>query len=591
MLRLRPFKPRASIFTRLVLTFLLVIIPLYTLGLYLVNSGARNVREEVTGSMMARVHFYIQSLTVEFERIQKLQQEFLNDDDLQNLSVAAPIMTDLERTRATIRLQKRLRLFKSTSNYIESVDAYVPGIGRVINSQSKYESIREEEMNALIAGTAVTHPSIVEWNGRLFICQRYPAVGEPDALTFFLVTELSKTAIRKELVQFVKLEDEQAVLFSDRFDWSIATDADAGRIGTLEGIVSDPPPGTAEERIGVFRHGEQDYMLSLKPSRGFGITLAMYMPEESALGELKSYNRWFWLLSLTSVLIVLFFSFRIYRLIHRPMMQLVRSFRMVEKGKMDIQLSHNSRDEFEYLYAQFNSMLTKLQQLIGEVYEEKIRSQRAELKQLQAQINPHFLYNTFFILNRMVRSEDYPKLKPFTTHLGNYFKFITRNAMDEVELKEEVEFARAYLEIQKIRFEDRILVEFEEPPKHLGSLQVPRLTLQPIVENSYKYGLEAIDGQGVLRISFQESEGAVTITIEDNGAGMTAEQLAAIRAQLSSGQARMEITGLVNVHKRLQLKYGPASGVAVERSAGLGGLRVQLTIPIGEDGHVPVIDR
>lgn len=582
---LRFAKPRISIFTKLVLTFLIVITPLYTLGLFLIQSGADNVRAEINSSMMARVHFYIQSLVVEFGRIQKLQQEFLNDDDLQNLAVTNQVMTDLERTQAIIRLQKRLRLFKNSSNYILSVDAFISSLGKVINSQSKYDAIPEEELKALISKTAETHPAIVTWNGRLYICQRYPVIGYPDALTFFLVTELNKQAIQRDLASFINSKDEQAILFSNHYDWSITNDTNRELMDTLQGIVRKQAGNEGEKvsMMDMFRYRNDDYMLTMEHSRDFDISLVMYMPEESALGQLKRYNVWFWMLSASSVLIVLLFSYWIYRLIHRPLRKLVRSFRLVEKGKMDLQLSHRSHDEFEYLYAQFNSMLSKLQQLIGEVYEEKIRSQRAELRQLQAQINPHFLYNTFFILKRMVRTEDYPKLRPFTTHLGNYFKFITRNAMDEVELKEEVEFARAYLEIQKIRFEDRIRVSFEELPKAAEAIPVPRLTLQPIIENSYKYGLEVIDSGGVLCVSFDLTPNKLTIVIDDNGAGMTPEQLMALESKLSSSSTQLETTGLVNVHKRLWLKYGAESGVRVDRSPSLGGLRVQLAIPLKEE--------
>jgi two-component system sensor histidine kinase YesM len=331
--------------------------------------------------------------------------------------------------------------------------------------------------------------------------------------------ELSKQEIQRELKEFISFKDERAILFGSDFIWSVTDSMDADLTTQLKDIVAaqvkkeDP----AVTRMAEFDYNGKPYILTLEHSAAFNITLLMYMPEESALGPLKTYSIWFWILSILSLVIVVFFSFWIYRVIHRPLKQLVVTFRKVEKGNLKVRLKPTSNDEFEYLYLQFNSMLSQLGILIKEVYEEKIRSQKSELKQLQAQINPHFLYNTFFILNRMVKVEDYPKLRPFTKHLGNYFKFITRNGSDEVQLREEFEFAKSYLEIQKIRFEDRIQVEIEPLPEAFADTLVPRLTLQPIIENSFKYGVESVVSGGLLHISFDRRDDRLVIEIEVNG--------------------------------------------------------------------------
>ncbi|WP_308638271.1 sensor histidine kinase [Paenibacillus silvisoli] len=578
-LKMKLKMPKIAIFYKLVIVLLLVIAPLYGISMHLNRMGESSVRSEITNSMQSRVYFYLQSLGVELDRIKRLQREFINDDDLQRLSVASPIMTDLERTEAMIRLQKRLLLVKNSSNYIDSANAYVPSLGKVINSRNTYIKADPEELQPLIDESQL-HLSLVPLADGLYISQQYP--DGPDPLGFFLYLTLSKQAIQQELAQFMSFNEEQAILFGSGLEWAITTDGNEERTEALKTIAKATIDGGTPPDMNAFTYDDKRYMLTIEHSPAADMTLLMYTPEKKALGPIQLYNTWFWVLSLSSFMIVVVFSYWIYRMIHRPLKQLVRSFRKVEKGNLDVKLTLNSNDEFEYLYMQFNSMLSQLKILIEEVYEEKIHSQKAELKQLQAQINPHFLYNTFFILNRMVKREDYPKLKPFTKHLGNYFKFITRNASDDVPLIEELEFARAYLEIQKIRFEDRIVVEVGELPEDMAGVLVPRLTLQPIIENSYKYGLEEVDSGGQLNIRFLQEAGQLVIEIEDNGKGMSDEELWSLNRRMNDPPPHIESTGIINVHKRLRLKYGQGSGCKASADGKLGGLKISLYIPVKE---------
>ena len=119
------------------------------------------------------------------------------------------------------------------------------------------------------------------------------------------------------------------------------------------------------------------------------------------------------------------------------------------------------------MYGRFNQMVVNLRSLIDQAYKQKIMTQRAELKQLQSQINPHFLYNSFFILNTMAHTGDLEGIETFTTQLGGYFQFVTRNASDEVALHQEIHHARLYTEIQSCDFPSRIKVDFEPLPEGL----------------------------------------------------------------------------------------------------------------------------
>lgn len=132
-----------------------------------------------------------------------------------------------------------------------------------------------------------------------------------------------------------------------------------------------------------------------------------------------------------------------------------------------------------------NDMEDRLSRLIEEVYVQKNLTQKAQLKQLQAQINPHFLYNSFFTLSRRIKRQDYDNAEEFARHLGNYFKYLTRDGSDFIALRQEVEHAKSYATIQQARFSSRVRVCFEQLPDSCSGLMVPRLILQPLLENSF----------------------------------------------------------------------------------------------------------
>jgi len=271
------------------------------------------------------------------------------------------------------------------------------------------------------------------------------------------------------------------------------------------------------------------------------------------------------------------------------MLNLINAFRQVQKGNLNVRITHNWKDEFEVLSSQFNLMVERLNQLIQEVYEHTIREQQLELRQLQSQINPHFLYNSFYMVQRMAIAEDYRNVISLTQHLSEYFQFITRSSDEEIPLEKEVNHARVYTDIQLMRFGKQLTIQFAELPQSYRQLMVPRLILQPIVENAFKYGLEQKLHDWQLRISFAQLDGGLHIVVEDNGEKLTDELLQTLTNTLADRSTSAETTGLINVHRRIRLKFGEEAGITLARSE-LGGLKVIIRL-IGQEAsqHHPDI--
>ena len=157
-----------------------------------------------------------------------------------------------------------------------------------------------------------------------------------------------------------------------------------------------------------------------------------------------------------------------------------------------------------------------LDNLIHKVYEQKILTQRAELKQLQSQINPHFLYNRFFNIYRLAKDEDCENIVLFSKYLGNYYQYITRNAASEVPLSAEYEHAVNYCSIQKFRFDGRLEIRLSPLPEAFRSLKVPRMIIQPILENAFEHGLNQVPSPSLCLNIFQEDD-ALILSVENNG--------------------------------------------------------------------------
>jgi two-component system sensor histidine kinase YesM len=245
---------------------------------------------------------------------------------------------------------------------------------------------------------------------------------------------------------------------------------------------------------------------------------------------------------------------------------------------LDIHIKHRNYTEFDYLYGQFNSMVSKLNILIHEVYESQINSQRSELKQLQSQINPHFLYNTYFMVRRLAEEYDYDNVARLTQHLGDYFLYITRNAEDEVRLETEWNHTISYIEIQSMRFQQRIVTQVSGLPDSCKDIMVPKLFLQPLIENAYVHGLKDKMAGGRVELSIHEQSGFLQVKIEDNGESYDEDRIEVVKRQLTYNEIGAEKTGLINVHRRLQLTFGKAYGIRLSKGT-MGGLSVEMMIP------------
>lgn len=568
-----------SIFTKLIVSLLIVVTPLYVFNYVITSIGAENNRKEIERAVTSSLDSYDNLINAEFQRINQMLKESALDTALRHLDLVKDDISYVEKRIFLNETGSYLSKIFYSTRFLSDVTIHLP----ILNiSNSVIGGSKPYDAEALHALRKQGSP-FINWNGHLYMNVPYlPTLPGYDGL-FVIAAELSQETLSAYLSKIVSFSRSGAILFDSEDRWSVSSTESEASVGEeiksrLLARIGDFSPYASEPLIVSETIDDERYLIAFEPSSDSDAILAAYAPEAEIFSSLAIYKKFFYSISLLSILIIVLFAFGLYKLIHKPLRMLVQAFRKVELGQLHFSLIHRNKDEFGYLYSRFNTMTETLDNLVNVVYEQKLLNERSELKRLQSQINPHFLYNNFFILKRLIRSGNKDMATQFADYLGRYFQFITRNASDEVTLEEDAQHAKAYVDIQSVCFDQRVSISFEPVPEEIRALLVPRLLMQPLIENCFHHVFERQLSHGKLSISFQVDEQAVRINIDDNGKEMNDEALAALEARLERGLRNTEeSTGIINVHRRLRLKFGEKSGLVPSRSE-LGGMRMQIVI-------------
>ncbi|QFJ54777.1 sensor histidine kinase [Pseudobutyrivibrio xylanivorans] len=223
--------------------------------------------------------------------------------------------------------------------------------------------------------------------------------------------------------------------------------------------------------------------------------------------------------------------------------------------------------EIQTLSDGFEGMVGQLNSLIQENKKAERRKRHAELELLQAQINPHFLYNTLDTIIWLVEAGRNQEGIQMVSALSDFFRFCLSRGRDIISLEEEQKHVLSYLAIQKIRYQDRMDYQVNIPETLYG-YAIPKLTLQPLVENSIYHGIKLQREKGIIRVDAVDMGDKIELTVKDNGAGMSEERLAQMRAAIEKGEKIG--FGLRTVHERMQLLFGDEYGLTISSSEGVG---------------------
>lgn len=320
------------------------------------------------------------------------------------------------------------------------------------------------------------------------------------------------------------------------------------------------------------------YMKSYKNSRFKYIAL---VPYSSITNEVLQITNPILIIGLFAIILSVPFALLFYRSIYHPISKMRYYMNKVsEDGAFDVEITDSRSDEFGTLYKVFNKMTSKIKALINELYVKNLLVRDMEIKMLQSQINPHFLYNALNTISCMsIKVKDYDTAK-MVNYLSDFLRLSLNNGKDFITISETVRQVESYCEIQKARFPDAFetVLEYQE---ELADISIPKLLVQPLVENSILHGMKSRKNRVVIQLSIFKVNEIIKIIVRDNGNGIPIEKMRRIEKMLEDYTVDFDgaLYALKNINMRIKLNYGSEYGLYIYSSEG-EGTTSEITIPM-----------
>jgi two-component system sensor histidine kinase YesM len=404
----------------------------------------------------------------------------------------------------------------------------------------------------------------------------------------------------------VTISPNSLVYIVDRDDRIIAsTEKDQVKPPSFSGL---PRPETNQ----IIVDDRTDQLIVAAKAKMSDWTVLGLTPKGDINAEIVKTREYLYIVILVLVILSTALASLISRSMSNPLKLLIREMKQVEMGNFKGSVTVKSFEEINSLVSSFNRMVNRMDELIERITLASISEKNAELQALQSQVNPHFLYNTLDMIYWMLDERENDRLGRVILALSHMFRYSSNwEEASKTSLRQELDQMRHYMTIIESRLEGRVSTEIHVAPEWLDAA-LPKMTIQPIIENAVKYGLEPVNQPGILRVFTEVHEQELHIIIADNGVGIEEGALHQLRETLSADTVAIDVhacyrtdgdgrsgvsssesmdaeekkrrgIGLTNVHRRIVLMYGECYGLRIQSKQG-EGTTVTLAIPLPRKG-------
>ncbi|HVI40272.1 MAG TPA: sensor histidine kinase, partial [Anaerovoracaceae bacterium] len=319
-----------------------------------------------------------------------------------------------------------------------------------------------------------------------------------------------------------------------------------------------------------FNSDGKDYIIVFNSVGSIGWMVTDIIPYNEIMSDFNKVRTKIITFSIIVSLLVIALYLLISSSIVRPLNAVTKSFRRMQKGDLSVTAEGSMLAEVDELSEDFNKMVKTINNLLEEIKVANIKERDAELKALQVQINPHFLYNTLDIIYWMTDSKE---IASITNNLARFFRLSLSSGKNIISVEEELEQVKVYLNIQNIRFKNKFVYIENVDPEVLGYPML-KLILQPLVENALLHGLKYVKDGGIIKLHGKIDNGDLEFKVEDNGTGVDLERI----NYILEGHEAHNGYGIKNVNERIKLKYGNQYGLFYSNKEE-GGTCVKMIIP------------
>lgn len=586
-----------SVFKRLGLLFALMVTVIYVVICIIFIQYVNEQRKVEMTTQQSRVINSARVMEQQITAIYNMELQLTQDSRLSQLAYSA-YSDNYEWTKLILELYENIKGGRSVNSIVKDILLIFPGENFQISAQNGYTRLDQDDCQSYKQSTKLNR---LVYDNTLELNISYPITlseNEKDFPIYVIRIILSEEYLDQYIDTFrdptqgafwvLKQGDEKIRITSsaDRYTENSSED-ETKLLSQTSDLLNEKLLTCWSEKWET--GGSPDYMSEEIKCDGdrylfvsenmpdYHLTLVTWQNTRALFGNTMST-----LLNLGLVLVLVGILFwivilRANKTVGKPLHKIVNAFELVREGDLKVRIYHKNNDEFGYIYASFNDTVQQIEELIDNIREQSVLLQNAELMQLQSQINPHFLYNSFYIIKFMARNEDYEQIEAFVTSLAKYYRFLNKETSQVIPLAVEVEHMNNYIDIQQMRFGDKITVERQELPKEVINFKVPKLILQPIIENAYGYGLANRLTEGVLKISYRNDNGILYIDIEDNGDILTGDDLERMKSNIYMEKGDSLSHALANIQRRLRLAFGEPNGVFLEIGT-MNGLKVTLRL-------------
>lgn len=557
---------------------LLAVVPVGVLAAYLITGAAR----QLENTARQTVDVYIGQFTDNAESTMRALQNsifLLTTDHQIQAMMQAPMLRaheGLAQAEASA-----VRIFSNTGGELDCVTGIL-----IIQSEDIYFSALQQGIYAPSARRAITvwkeFPDINSARSLVATeaCPGYCYL-VADYLNFNTMEPLGKIVIELDSTAFMNTAYIDSVYNGANIVLSdLSGNILFGNIdnATTQAVGDDEVVENGFLPVDEVRYYHSGYRLGNQNLR-----VDVFVPESDVFSVIRGTTQIYVIVTVAVLLFTLCVGVVVFTLLTRPLRGMVTAIDTVASGDLDTYMPPTPYRETERISSAFNNMTDNLQELFEAVYLSGVHLREAEFKMLEAQINPHFIFNVLEVINMRAMAAGQEDICRMVTNLAQLLRSnIASRNQQKITFGQELEYVRFYLELQKERFEDALQYEVELEDDGLTDLYLPKLTIQPLVENSIVHGLENKRGGGLVSVHIWEEESGVFIRVLDDGVGFDANKIDFEGEENTASDTHNHVA-LFNINRRIQLLYGKEYGLTVITKPGCGSsVTVRLPVDKGE---------
>jgi two-component system sensor histidine kinase YesM len=582
---------KTSIKARLILIFICcAIIPIVVQGIAVNRMYAGKLETKLNEASIFGLEKLAGEMTLNLQKQLDMSTIYTSNDQLKSI-----IRDASHNASAADRTLLMNTLFVNLVSSDLKMNALIVTPGGAVFTDREITPEAEKYISASVLGSDWYENSFKNQNGSMWIGMRGNYIPWGANSAFYLARHLLLNGenigtvlvsvddyLYYRLFDKVKMNASSSIGMLDQYG-GVMLDSGGGGYANL---LADPQVRAFAEKGGQSGSGYKliaikglKYLVSYCGMPSPAWALVSITPESSVLGELQSIQMIPILLLLLMIVFLMLFAFILNREIFTPIVDLSKHLKKVQEGNLDASISLPYGNEIGELGKGFNKMTAELKRFVGRIKADEEQKRRLEVKALEAQIRPHFIYNTLNSIKWMAEMQNAPGITGAIVSLAQLIEYNTGAGGILAKVSEELEALRNYIRLQQLRYWNMLEAEFDIAEETTG-LYIPRLSLQPVVENAIGHGLSGVTRRWELRIRARICPEGLLIEVEDNGAGIEREKLERLLTDhQSAGHMHLGGMGIYNVHQRIRLRYGEPYGIAVSSEVGRG-TEVRLLFPL-----------